>query len=329
MDIDTLHTLLLICGGKGYERDVSLSGMKNILPLIDEKRFQVISAEITKNGEWLTNGKIILLTNGGIILDGELVKIDCAFPLLHGDFGEDGRVQGALDCADIPYIGCDAVAGAICRDKFVVKAVADSLSIPTLPAFLAVRTADTRKIIALAEEKIGYPAFVKPTSLGSSYGAGRANDRRELFMALKNAFRLSERLLIEKALTDKRELECGFLSVKGKELFTNPGEILVDGTYDYNKKYLPGKTQIRTVAEVEPNIAERIKEYSKMLVRALGVRDFSRIDFFLSGGELYFNEINTIPGMTATSLYPKMIEESGITLKKALSLLIEARISSR
>lgn len=326
MDIDTLHTLLLICGGKGYERDVSLSGMKNILPLIDEKRFRVISAEITKNGEWLTDGKIILLTNGGIILDGELVKIDCAFPLLHGDFGEDGRVQGALDCADIPYIGCDAVSGAICRDKFVVKAVATSLNIPTLPSVLLTKGENRQIAIAKIEKQIGYPAFVKPTSLGSSYGVSIAKCRRQLIHALKNALSFSDRVLVEKALTDKRELECGFLSVKGKELFTNPGEIIIDGTYDYDKKYLPGVTKTKVNAELDEKVTAKIKKYSKLLVQALGVRDFSRIDYFLSGEELYFNEINTIPGMTDTSLYPRMIEEAGVSFKEALNMLIEERI---
>lgn len=324
-----LPTVALIWGGRGYEKDVSRRGMENILPLIDENTYRVLSVHIEPDGRWTLDSREVLLSRGGIIDDGEFIKVDCAFPLLHGDFGEDGRVQGALDCADIRYIGCDTLASALCRDKSVVKAVAGSLGIPTLPCVFASIADRTREIIARVEEEIGYPAFVKPTSLGSSVGASEAGDRRQLFSAIRGAFELCDRIIIEKCLSPKRELECGFLRVKGKEIFTKCGEVLCDSFYSYDKKYSSPEVKICPVAEVPGDINRRIAHWSSKLVRALGVRDLSRIDYFLSGDDLYFNEINTMPGQTESSLYPKMIEASGISPKMYVNLLIEEALSSR
>ena len=329
MTIDKRPTVALIWGGRGYEKNVSRAGMENILPLIDENTYRVLSVHIEPDGRWTLNGKELLLSRGGIIADGKFIKVDCAFPLLHGDFGEDGRVQGALDCSEISYVGCNTEASALCRDKSVVKAVAKSLGIPTLPHILALRGERTRDIIAKCEREIGYPAFVKPTSLGSSVGASEANGRRELFSAIRRAFELCDRIIIEKCLSPKRELECGFLSIKGKELFTKCGEVLCNSFYSYDKKYSSPEIKVCPVAEVGCEINRKISDYSRMLVRALGVRDLSRIDFFLSGEELYFNEINTMPGQTSGSLYPKMIEAAGIPTGRLVNLLIEEALCSR
>ena len=326
MLMDKRPTVLLIYGGRGMESEVSLRGAENILPIIKEN-YDCLPTFIDKGGRWLCEGKELLLTQGGVIIDGIFTKIDCALPLLHGDFGEDGRVQGALDCASIPYVGCDSVCGAVCRDKFIVKAVASELGIPTLPCLLALKSDNREKAIDECERKIGYPLFVKPTSLGSSVGAGKANNKEELALALKEAFRVADRVIIERLLSPKRELECGFLSAKGKDLFTKCSEVLCQGFYDYKRKYFSPEVKTVAVADVGEDVNARIKDYSSRLVRALGIRDLSRIDFFLSGEELYFNEINTMPGMTETSLYGKMTEAEGISLRELIYSLIDGAIS--
>jgi D-alanine-D-alanine ligase len=153
-----------------------------------------------------------------------------------------------------------------------------------------------------------------------------ARDEKELKRALENAFRYTDRVIAEPYLENKRELECGYFSVKGKELFTNAGEILSNGSfYDYESKY-GGGTRTATVADILPEINKKIKEYSARLVSALGVRHLSRIDFFLSGDSLYFNEINTMPGFTAESLYPRMLTEAGIPTGRLIDLFIEDTI---
>lgn len=316
----------LLWGGRGRESEVSARGRDHILPLIDRDRYDVLPIFIHKDGRWLTpDGEEVLAYRGGFYTpDGRLIfSPDCVLPLLHGDFGEDGRVQGALDCADIPYVGCGVSAGAICRDKAVVKMIAASLGIPILPFILALRTEGVDYAIRSAEGSLCYPMIVKPTSLGSSVGVSVAEGRDGLASSLATAFAMSDRVIIEPYLRHKRELECGYFSTKGKEIFTNPGEILLSGLYGYGEKYISGDTPLALRADIPSEICERVREYSRRLVRTAGVRQLSRVDFMLSGDRLYFNEINTMPGFTDGSLYSRMLEGSGITESQLLSMLID------
>ena len=321
-------SVCLIYGGRGHESEVSVKGKEHILPLIDKNTYEPFCLFIHKGGSWLIDGREVFPARGGFISKdkNEFYKADCAFPLLHGDFGEDGRVQGALECADIPYVGCDSMAGAICRDKSLVKTISHSLGILTLPHLLILRSEGIDYAIRKCEGSFSYPMFIKPARLGSSVGIGVARSGRELITALTHAFCLGERVIAEPYLEDKRELECGYFSTKGKELFTNPGEILLDGTYDYEKKYLSEDTKLATRADLAPEIGDLVRGYSRRLVRALGVRNISRVDFFLSGGQLYFNEINTMPGFTEGSLYLRMIEAEGFTAAEAINMLIESAL---
>ena len=304
-------TIALIYGGEGHEHSVSMLGFQHLFPIL-EKNYRVLPIFIDTCGEfWLENKRVFPTYGGFADSDGEVYRVDCAFPLLHGDMGEDGVVQSALALGKIPFIGCTPTVGAVCRDKFTVKAVATSLGIPTLPARLISR-----------DDEIALPCFIKPTGLGSSIGASPARDEGELQFALEKAFRYTDRVMAEPYLEAKRELECGYFSVKGKELFTNAGEILSNGGfYDYDSKY-GGGVGTATVADISPEINEKIKEYSARLVAALGVRHISRIDFFLVGEDIYFNEINTMPGFTAESLYPRMLAEYGIDVPKMVEMLI-------
>lgn len=318
-------TLALIYGGRGRESEVSRRGKTHILPLIDENTYRVLPIFIDKDGRWLMEEREVCLYRGGFFCPEtkEFLPTDCALPLLHGDWGEDGRVQGALECANIPYVGCDVAAGAVCRDKGLVKTIAERLGIPTLPFITVLADEGVDYAARCAERTLGYPMFIKPANLGSSVGVGAAEDKGGLISALKYAFSLSRRVIIEPCLKDKRELECGYFSTKSKELFTNPGEILCNGLYGYKEKYCSGEIGLALRADVSDTLRENVREYSRRLVRALGVRDIARIDFFLSGDGLYFNEINTMPGFTDGSLYAKMIGAYGISEEKLIESLID------
>ena len=321
-------TVAVIFGGRGKERSVSLKGKENLIRLIDRDKYEPLSVCIEEDGQWSLDGEELLWARDGFHSLGrqEHLRVDCAFPLLHGDFGEDGVVQGALECQNIPYVGCDTSAGAVCRDKSFVKTIANSLGIPTLPHILVLRDEGLDYATRSAEAKFTYPMFIKPARLGSSIGVSSADSHRELTSALRLAFSLSDRVIIEPYLSDKRELECGYFGAKGKEIFTNPGEIKIKGVYGYNEKYLSG-AELSIRAEISEDISHKVREYSRRLIRALGVRDLSRVDFFLSDDRLYLNEINTMPGFTEGSLYPKMIEAAGIGPEKMVDMLIEGAIA--
>lgn len=322
------RTLALIYGGIGAEREVSISGMRFVLPLIDKEKYNILPVLIDTDSRWLINDDEVTLTPGGFIYRDEFVPIDVAFPLLHGDYGEDGVVQGALDNALIPYVGCDTVSGGAARDKAVMKEVAASLDIPTLPWRLILASDDLDMAVLDAERTIGYPMFIKPSRLGSSVGTSFARNRESLIIAINTALRFGSRVIIEKMLSPLRELECAFLSVDGEEIFTPPGEILCDGFYDYNTKYSSGDNTTSR-ADIPPEISSTLIDYSDRLVRAVGIRQIARIDFFLSEGRLYFNEINTMPGFTATSLYPRMIARAGIPPATLVERLIDGAMANR
>ena len=275
-------------------------------------------------------------TKGGFLMGGDFLPIDAAFPLLHGNFGEDGIVQGALECAKIAYVGCDTLGSAMARDKALVGAVAERLSIPT-PRFILCKKDRVSEAISESEELFGYPVFVKPTSLGSSFGAGVAKSREELILSLDKAFSLSKRVMIQEYINIEKELECAYFGANGEELFTNLGEIRADGFYDYDKKYgaleirseeNESAPKVREFSDVGEEIEKLAHEYALRLVRFLSLRDLSRIDFFLSkDGRLYFNEINTMPGFTNTSLYTRLLTRCGISPSQLVCSLIDGAIA--
>lgn len=318
-------TVALIYGGRGAEAEVSLRGAERVLPLINREKYKPLAVFIDKDGRWLCGGGEVTpaFIGGlsGLYREGEMIPLSCAIPLLHGDFGEDGVVQGALENAKIPYAGCDTGAGAIACDKAATKALAESLSIPTLPF----RVVGDKMGGEEAEKALGYPLIVKPCTLGSSVGISVVRKRDELQSAIENALRLCPRVIIEKYLGSPRELECGYFRANCKEIFTDPGEISCDeGFYDYEKKYHGiGEVKISHPAKIPEEINKKIKEYTERLVRAIGVRDLCRADFFLKDGEVYFNEINTMPGFTEGSLYPEMLKNHGFSLRELIDLLIQ------
>ena len=350
-------TVALIFGGRGHEHTVSERGAEYLYSLIDHEAFTVIPTLITRDGEWRVQnathrgtctdfGELIgLLTDkrsssavapiytGGtsafITSDGELLPIDVAFPLLHGDGGEDGTVQGALECARIPYAGCNTLTSAVSLDKAYTKAIAESYGIPTAKGITITdvtyqHSPDT--VISSAERDIDYPMFVKAAGLGSSVGVYRAENRRELILACRDIIALgSHRILIEEAIDVASELECAVLLTQKHRIFSDLSEIRCDGGfYTYERKYSDGGATVTAHAKVPQSIREQVREYTRILADALGTRHLSRFDFFLSSDKrIIFNEVNTLPGFTPTSMYAKLIENAGVPPRELVRELLD------
>lgn len=292
----------------------------NAVARLDRKGGNSTKLESSELGSRGTEVFPIRMGGASGLFDGETtIPVDCAIPLLHGDFGEDGRIQGALDTAGIPFIGASTVAGALCIDKAFTKAVARELGIPvargkSLPC--GAKYGDA----LLAAKEIGFPVFVKPRRLGSSVGAGIARDGGELKEAFARAEPYGE-IMLEELIEQKRELEIGLLSLKDGLIISPVGEVVCGGFYDFDKKY-GSQTETRTRADISLSVAEKIREYAQGLARAISLFGPMRIDFFLCGERLIFNEINTMPGFTADSLYPALMREAGIEGEALFDLLI-------
>ena len=316
--------IALIYGGRGSEHQVSLCSAEYVMSQLSREKYELFPILIEKDGSWLYGGEQTFPVGyrglSGFAVCGKILPVDCAIPLLHGDYGEDGRVQGALDTAGIAYVGADTLAGAVCMDKAYTRAVAGSIGIPTARGVLIPRGSELADIEAAAEE-IGYPVFIKPTRQGSSIGASAVKDKGELHSAYVNAA-IHGGVLIEELVTDKREIEVGVLSLKRGRIISPPGEVLCDGFYDYAKKY-GGTTVTVCPAELDGDMSSCVRNYARRLAEALDLSGPARIDFFLSGKRLLFNEINTMPGFTRDSLYPRLMRAAGIGTSALFDLLIE------
>lgn len=326
---DKRKTVALIYGGQGVEHRVSCLGKSYVKGLIDKEKYKVILVFIDRNGDWyiekddekIPTRPVRLKDGGGIAKENYTEKIDCAVPLLHGDFGEDGRIQGALDTLGIRYIGASTLTGALCSDKGYTKDIATTLGIP-VARYKRIKAGTPLCTLKRECEEFGYPLFIKPTSLGSSVGAHEIRDGGDLLDIFDELEALAGDLLIEELIEGKRELEVGFFSALGKRIITPPGEPKCQGFYDFDKKY-NRETTITTAAEVDEGIKEKIAEYSRILADRLNLRHLSRLDFFLFGDRVLFNEINTFPGFTETSLYPRLIIKAGIEPKRLINDMIE------
>ena len=311
--------ILLLYGGKSSEHDVSVMGYEYVNLLLRDTEFSVIPVYIDREGEWRSNGRCVYLSLcGALTINGNGIKIDAAIPLLHGEGGEDGRIQSVLEAAGIPYIGADTTASAVSIDKFYTKSVASALGIPTARSVIFSGPTDTGTAYRTCLNKLGQTFFIKPRRLGSSVGAHPVYTETDFYTHFPLATEKGDNLVIvEELIKDKREIECAYLGVGADTFISEPGEVLIDGFYGYSEKY-GGATATSPIADIDRDTADRIKEYARLLVGALSLRHLARIDFFLSGGRILFNEVNTFPGFTRESLYPKMLEASGIHPRDAL-----------
>lgn len=342
------RNVALIFGGEGKEREISELSAASLAALIDAERYNLILIGITENGDWyIYDGHPCLIKNGGWQIDkkrlektfpvklggrsgflsgDEIISVDCAVPCLHGDFGEDGVIQGALTAAHINYVGQTVYASAATSDKSYAKLAAVHVGIPTAK-WTVCTSADTDVAMAEAEEQIGYPMFLKPTRLGSSYGAHPVRSKEEFASAYRDAYSYEARVLVEELIPAKYELECAYLE-SGGILLAPYGKIATNGKfYGYEEKYDSESSSKAAVDRdgIEARVKDAALKYSDALVRFLELKHLSRIDFFVTeDGSVYFNEINTFPGMTETSLYPILTEAFGLSRGDFINLLIES-----
>ena len=336
-------SVALISGGEGYEHKISELSAENLFSLIDKNRYGVFLVHINEDGRWyisrgeckkyikFSEGKenfdegfpAMLGSTSGIFTAAKAIPIDCAIPCLHGNFGEDGNVQGALATAHIAYIGQDVYSSALTSDKIYTKILAESLNIPTAKwIFSDGKTPDVAK--REAEAKLEYPLFIKPARLGSSYGASPVFSASEFEKAFLSALKYDRRILIEELVEFDHELECALFDAGERVIFPG-GRILSKGAfYDYTSKYTASLSPMTEVKTAEfTDTEKKIAEYADSLADLIGIRHLSRFDFFVTRDErIFFNEINAFPGMTKTSLYPKLAERVGKN-RNFINLLID------
>lgn len=335
--------ILLLAGGQSGEHEVSLSSAKSILSNLPEDRFEVTPVVITKHGKWLSlpesqqaltagqaeSGGEMLLSAAGMAGEHHVV-----FPVLHGPMGEDGTVQGFLTLAGIPFVGSGVLGSAVCMDKIMTKQALAAAGIPQVP-WAAISRSDWRKnpeqVMDIAED-LGYPVFVKPANMGSSVGISKAKHADELEQALGLAFHYDRRVILEAMTREKpREVEVGILGNDDPKASV-VGELSFDSEfYDYETKYTDGLAQMHIPAHIPAEVQTRIQEYALKAFKALDCAGLARVDFFYlpQSGELYLNELNTMPGFTRTSMYPKLWEASGIGYSELVTQLVELALEER
>jgi D-alanine-D-alanine ligase len=363
-------TIAILYGGKSGEHEISLISAASIARGIDASKHQIILIGITKDGRWFLQDyselarirrdtesplkitedpfrAVSILPGGGIkkavMVGGKSIPVDIVFPALHGTFGEDGTVQGMLEMAELPYVGCGVMTSAVTMDKEKTKAVWENAGLPVVP-YVCVRRSDLTdskeygKFLDNAVAKLSFPLFVKPCSAGSSDGASKATNMKELNGALTDAFHWDDKVLIEKAI-NAREVEC---SVTGNATTDGgkdkaeavaayiPGEIAPTHTfYDYDAKYNdPNGAALKIPADLDKKMLETVRTTAVAAYKALDASGLSRVDFFVDrdSGTLYLNEINTIPGFTSISMFPKLCEAAGLTFTDLTELLLQEAV---
>jgi D-alanine-D-alanine ligase len=353
----------VLYGGRSGEHEVSLQSAASVINYLDRDRFEIVPVAIDKQGRWLLNDisllegqkslpvfkdapKVVLPpnpaeTDGGSALirlgeSGEARGIDVVFPVMHGPLCEDGTIQGLLELADLPYVGCGVLASAIAMDKDMAKRVARDAGIPIVPYVSLqheVWKKEKQQIAKRIAEQLGYPVFVKPANMGSSVGVHKVKEPGELEAALEDAFNYDRKVVVEAAV-NAREIELSVLEnleAGADPLVSIPGEI--DPThefYSYEAKYLDEKGAALIIpAKLDPEETKRAQEIGGKVFTSLECEGMARVDLFLdrTTGEFFFNELNTIPGFTSISMYPKLWEASGISYQELLSKLVDLAIS--
>ena len=299
----------VIGGGRSSEHDVSLRSAAAVAAGVGEAGHEVLAITVERTGAWLHDGSRLALEPGG-----GLLGVDAAFPVLHGPFGEDGTVQGLLELLDVPYVGAGVLASALCMDKVLFKDLLAAASVPQVD-YAAVRearwSAEPDAVLA-GLERLGLPVFVKPNRLGSSVGIGKARSTGELRAALDVAFE-HDGLAIVEAASAGIEVECSVMGLAEPEVSV-PGEIVLAGAdwYDYEAKYTPGAMELQVPARLSAAAADELRRLAAETFVRVGGTGLARVDFFVEGDRVLVNELNTMPGFTQTSVYPKLWEASGV-----------------
>jgi D-alanine-D-alanine ligase len=336
----------VLFGGRSGEHEVSLASAASVIRGMDPDKYEPVPIGITKDGHWLVGegaikmlpevlkgGRRVMLTADPteaalVPLDrgAGAQRLDVFFPVMHGTFGEDGTIQGLLELAGLPYVGAGVLGSSIGMDKDVTKRLCESAGIPVVPWYTFHRwqwEKDPAAVKSAIEEKFPYPVFVKPATLGSSVGMSKVHSAEQLGPALDLACEFGMKILVEKAVS-AREIEVSVLGNHEPQA-SIPGEIVPHREfYDYTAKYLEDGTQLLIPAELKTAQVTKIQELAVAAFRTLELSGMARVDFFLEkkAGKLYLNEVNTIPGFTSISMYPKLWEASGIGFRELIDRLI-------
>jgi D-alanine-D-alanine ligase len=337
-------TVAIICGGPSSEHEVSCVSGGGVLKGLDTKLFTPLLIGITKAGKWVAldenypltiknkimptiddNGTSVQLAQGGLVINGSLVKIDCAFSILHGEFGEDGKIQQLLEDAGIAYVGSGVKASADAMDKAVAKDLFLAAGLKVAPG-IVVKKGGTYP----DPQTITYPVFVKPSSGGSSRGTHKVKSAEQLGAAIDDALTYDDKVLIENAING-REIECAVLERDGTSYASVLGEIVVNPQfefYDFEAKYLDDATTVKIPADIPEADAQAIQIAAMQAFDALGCEGLARCDFFYSDdNQIIINEINTLPGFTGTSVYPKLWQATAVTYSDLITTLIDSAIN--
>lgn len=353
----------VLYGGRSGEHEVSLQSAASVINHLDRDRFEIVPVAIDKQGRWHLNDisllegrkslpvfkdspSVVLPPNpadsssGSALIrlgeGGEPRGIDVVFPVMHGPLCEDGTIQGLLELADLPYVGCGVLASAVAMDKEMAKRVARDAGLAIVP-YISLKhelwKKERQQSAQRIEKELGYPVFVKPANLGSSVGVHKVKEAGKLNLALEDAFKYDTKVLVEAAV-NAREIEVSILENAdpgGDPLASVPGEIAsTHEFYSYEAKYLDEKGAALIIpAKLEAEQTKRVQDLGRRAFAALECEGMARVDMFLerTSGEIFFNELNTIPGFTSISMYPKLWEASGISYPELLSKLVELAIS--
>jgi len=328
----------IICGGKSSEHEISCVSANGILNAIDRNKFEPILIGITKSGKWLllpsdsnfsiVNGALpcipesgieVSITSLGLIAGGKQLAIDVAFPVLHGPYGEDGTIQGLFEMIGIKYVGSGVLASAVSMDKSYAKPIFAAAGLNVAAGIVV-----TSKNFDLPSN-LTFPLFVKPARSGSSRGTAKVKQKSDLASAVEHAFSFDIKVIIEQAVVGK-EIECAVLQSDGQITASELGQISISSKfefYDFQAKYLDNSMELIVPADLPAGVQSKIQQAAITAFNAAGCEGLARVDFFYSTqGEIIINEINTMPGFTPTSVYPKLIEKNGINYQELITKLI-------
>ncbi|NOZ28764.1 MAG: D-alanine--D-alanine ligase [Chloroflexi bacterium] len=338
----------VLFGGRSGEHEVSLASARSVMNAMDPDRYEIVPIGITRSGYWITSEwslEMLKAAVGSEISAAEvearleaygnplpdvaaLADLDVIFPVLHGPYGEDGTIQGLLELIDVPYVGCSVVGSAVGMDKAMMKAIFAAHGLPQVRYRVVLRRrweTAPEQVVDELEAALAYPMFVKPANLGSSVGITKAHDRDELAAGLQEAARYDRKLIVEEGVDRAREIECSVLGNDAPEA-SLPGEVVPSREfYDYAAKYLDNASELLIPAPLSKEQTRLIQELAVAAFQALDGAGMARVDFLLSreDGRIYVNEVNTIPGFTSISMYPKLWEASGLAYPKLIDRLID------
>lgn len=362
MNSEKMLALAVCFGGQSSEHEISCISAASVIRNLNKDKYRVLPVGVTREGLWyLYTGAVECIESGEWTADAEhlvpavlsackahhgllildkakqtyqIERVDCVFPVMHGENCEDGKLQGLLALSGVPYVGCATRASAVSMDKVTTKLMLAAYGVPQAkwtPVYRRALKESAEAELARVEAALPYPLFVKPAGTGSSRGVFRVENREQLSSALFAAAEFDEKILVEEAVCGS-EVEVALLERLGEGgktelLASTPGEIVPDGTfYDYDAKYVKGTSLCRAPAEISPTSKARVRALAKTVFSALDCEGLARADFFVAGEQVVFNEINTLPGFTAISMYPKLFEHDGLSYSALLDKLVERAV---